>query len=83
MSRLPASFFKADILKLGHHGSSTSSGEAFLDAVSPQIAVGMMGKENKYGHPHQKTLDLLERLEIKLYRTILTARYVYSLMEGA
>ena len=69
MSRLPASFFKADILKLGHHGSSTSSGEAFLNAVSPQIAVGMMGKENKYGHPHQETLDLLERLEIKLYRT--------------
>ncbi len=69
MSRLPASLFKADVLKLGHHGSSTSSGEAFLNAVSPQIAVGMMGKENKYGHPHQETVDLLERLEIKLYRT--------------
>ncbi len=69
MSRLPASLFKADVLKLGHHGSSTSSGEAFLNAVSPKIAVGMMGKENKYGHPHQETLELLERLGIKLYRT--------------
>ena len=64
MSRLPASLFKADVLKLGHHGSSTSSGEAFLNAVSPQIAVGMMGKDNKYGHPHQETVDLLKRLGI-------------------
>ncbi|MEL7609050.1 MAG: ComEC/Rec2 family competence protein [Bacillota bacterium] len=69
LNSLPASYFKATVLKLGHHGSSTSTSEAFLKAVSPEIAVASLGKDNDYGHPHAETLALLARYDIPLYRT--------------
>ena len=59
----------ADVIKLGHHGSSTSSSKAFLGAVSPSIAVVSCGEGNSYGHPHAETLQTLERLGITIYRT--------------
>lgn len=59
----------ATVLKLGHHGSSTSTSEAFLSAVSPKIAVVSVGKDNDYGHPNEETLALLEQRGITLYRT--------------
>lgn len=49
----------ADILKVGHHGSSTSTGAAFLAAVHPAVALYMAGKENSYGHPSMDTLAVL------------------------
>ncbi|MBE6041929.1 MAG: hypothetical protein E7220_05335 [Clostridiales bacterium] len=58
-----------DVLKVAHHGSKSSSSEAFLDAVSPEIAVIQVGKNNLYGHPHQQTLERLEERGIKVYRT--------------
>ena len=58
-----------DITKVAHHGSKSSSSEAFLDAVSPSIAVIQVGKNNFYGHPHQQTLDRLEERGIQVYRT--------------
>ena len=60
---------KCDILKVGHHGSRTSSGEEFLDAVDPRIAVISVGLNNMYGHPHQQTLDRLVERGIRVYRT--------------
>lgn len=48
---------KADVLKAGHHGSSSSSTEAFLNAVNPKYAVISVGKDNDYGHPHKETLQ--------------------------
>ena len=59
----------ATVLKLGHHGGSTSSTEAFLTAVSPEIAVVSAGAGNDYGHPHRETLALLAKYGIPLYRT--------------
>lgn len=59
----------ADVLKVGHHGSSTSSSRAFIQAVSPEYAVISVGSPNDYGHPHKKTTDLFEQLGITVYRT--------------
>ena len=60
---------KADVLKLGHHGSSTSTCDSFLQAVSPSIAVVSCGKDNSYGHPHRETMDKLAAEGITVYRT--------------
>ena len=60
---------KADVLKIAHHGSSTSSGGAFLDAVSPMYAVISCGEGNDYGHPHSETLNKLRQRDIKVFRT--------------
>jgi competence protein ComEC len=54
----------SDVLKVGHHGSKTSSDANFISLVSPDIAVISCGKDNSYGHPHQETLDSLLGIEI-------------------
>lgn len=53
-----------DIIKLGHHGSSTSSSEAFLRAASPETAIISCARENDYGHPHRETLQTLKAMGI-------------------
>lgn len=58
----------ADILKVGHHGSKTSTSEEFLYEVSPQAAVIQVGAKNRYGHPTQVVLSRLENFGIKYYR---------------
>ena len=60
---------KADVLKVGHHGSSDSTKEAFLDAVDPSYAVISCGAENEYGHPHKRTLNSLRKRAVEIYRT--------------
>lgn len=60
---------KSDVLKFGHHGSSTSSSDSFLKAVSPTYGVIMCGKDNSYGHPHKETLNKIEKYGIIVYRT--------------
>ncbi len=60
---------KADVLKVGHHGSSDSTSEAFLAAVNPEAAVISCGMGNDYGHPHRRTLDRLREEKIAVYRT--------------
>lgn len=59
----------ADILKAGHHGSETSSGEEFLEAVSPETAIISSGASNSYGHPSPRILKRYERLHIPVHRT--------------
>lgn len=59
----------ADVLKVGHHGSSSSSSKEFLDKVNPKIAVISCGKNNKYGHPHRETLTELKNRKVQIYRT--------------
>ena len=58
-----------EILKLGHHGSTTSSSKKFLQAVSPEVAIVSCGIGNKYNHPCEETLNKLEQDKIPLYRT--------------
>lgn len=59
----------SDVLKVGHHGSSSSTSENFLDKVNPKIAVISCGKNNKYGHPTKKTVNRLKKNDIQIYRT--------------
>ena len=59
----------ADVLKAGHHGSPTSSSEAFLTAVQPSVAVISVGADNDYGHPGADVLARLEALNAEIYRT--------------
>ncbi len=58
-----------DVLKVGHHGSKTSSTQVFLERVSPELAIIQVGKGNRYGHPYQEVLDRFKSLNISLLRT--------------
>lgn len=60
---------KVDVLKVGHHGSNSSSSQNFLNQVKPEYAIIMAGKDNTYGLPKQKILDRLNKIGAKLYRT--------------
>lgn len=59
----------SDILKVGHHGSKTSSSEEFLKTVSPDIAIVSAGRKNKYGHPHADVMERFKKLGIAVRRT--------------
>lgn len=67
----------ADVIKIAHHGSSTSSSEEFLSSVSPEFAIISCGADNSYGHPHRETINLLREQEIDFYRTDLNGTIVY------
>jgi competence protein ComEC len=58
-----------DLLKLGHHGSSSSTSQDFLNKVNPKYAVVSVGKGNTYGHPTEVTMDKLQSKGIEVYRT--------------
>jgi len=60
---------RAEVLKVPHQGSRTSSSEEFLSAVAPRVAVLSVGKANPYGHPHRDVLARYARLGVSLYRT--------------
>lgn len=60
---------KIDVLKSGHHGSSTSSSQSFLDQIQPSIIVISCEKGNDYGHPHKETMERYKKLGATIYRT--------------
>ncbi len=60
---------RVNVLKLGHHGSSSSNSEVFLGFTDPEYAIASVGLNNRYGHPHKEVVGLLENLEIPLLRT--------------
>jgi len=60
---------RSDVLRVGHHGSNTSTTEAFLDAVDPVAAVIQVGENNRHGHPHPDVMDRLTSRGIAIYRT--------------
>ena len=60
---------KADILQLGHHGSSTSTHPSFLKEINPSIAIYSAGTDNSYGHPHDEVVNLIQNSGVQLYGT--------------
>lgn len=68
----------SDILKVGHHGSTSSSSSAFLKAVSPEISIIEVGKGNDYGHPSSMTLKALKDVGSKVYRTDLNGNIIVA-----
>jgi competence protein ComEC len=57
------------MLKVGHHGSRTSTSSEFIKAISPTYAIISLGEDNKYGHPHKETLDTLASMGVQILRT--------------
>ncbi len=72
----------SDILKVGHHGSNTSSQMAFLEAVNPAISVIQCGADNPYGHPHGPVLERLDAIDTDVYRTDLHGNIVVIIEDG-
>ena len=56
-----------DVLKVGHHGSKTSSGKYFINEIKPKYSIISVGKNNRYGHPNREVLNNIE--DSKIYRT--------------
>ena len=67
-----------DILKVGHHGSNTSTCKEFVKLVTPDLAIISAGKNNKYGHPHKSVLKILEEENVKIRRTDKEGTITYS-----
>jgi len=74
LSNYPA--LSVDILKAGHHGSRSSSSESFISSISPEVAIIMCGQGNRYGHPHQSTLEMFARNDVQILRTDLNGTIV-------
>lgn len=73
---------KADILKVGHHGSRDASDEMFIRAVHPRISVISAGEGNKHGHPHKEVLETLKKYSEKIYRTDRNGAVTIRIKEG-
>lgn len=70
---------RADILKVAHHGSKTSSIPEFIKAVRPRIALIGVGKNNTFGHPNQQTIKNLENIKCRIYRTDLQGEIIIKI----
>ncbi len=68
----------SDVLKVGHHGSKTSTSQQFVSVVSPEYAIISVGKDNRYGHPNQEILDTLNNFGAKILRTDQSGRIVFK-----
>lgn len=73
---------KAEVLKVAHHGSITSTGEDFLEAVSPEYAVISLGENNDYGHPHKEILERLDGKGVNVLRTDIQGTIILNIVEG-
>lgn len=71
-----------DVLKIGHHGSKSSTSATLLQAYQPKVAVISVGKTNRFGHPHQEVLDRLKERNIKIFRTDTDGAISYTFQNG-
>ena len=66
-----------DVLKVGHHGSNTSSSKEFIEEINPKYSIISVGKNNRYGHPNKEVLDNLN--DSKIYRTDLDGSIMFKI----
>jgi beta-lactamase superfamily II metal-dependent hydrolase len=78
LDKYPLGLLDVDVLKVGHHGSYTSTRDTFVKALSPKYALISVGKGNTYGHPHIETLDTLNKLGVKILRTDLEGTILFE-----
>lgn len=78
VAQLDGKQLDVDVLKVGHHGSRTSTSDALVGLASPAYAVISAGKNNRYGHPHQEVLDRLARFGVETLRTDLRGTIVFT-----
>jgi competence protein ComEC len=69
LQHTPAAWLRAEVLKVGHHGSRTSSGASLLDAIRPSLALVSVGRGNRYGHPSPDVLGEFSRRGVRVLRT--------------
>ena len=69
---------QCDLIKIGHHGSNSSTSNNFIKKVSPKYAVISVGKDNDYNHPDKKVLDRLNRYNIEIIRTDLNGNIIVT-----
>jgi competence protein ComEC len=69
---------KCDILKVGHHGSNTSTCEDWVKYLSPETAIVSCGKNNRFGHPNKEVVSVLNKYKIKIRRTDMEGTIVYK-----
>lgn len=69
---------EVDYLKVGHHGSNTSTSEEFIAKLRPKEAIISCGKDNSFGHPHEETIKILEKYNVKIRRTDVEGTIVYN-----
>ncbi len=77
LNKFPANEFKCNVLKIGHHGSSSSTSQELLEAAKAEYAVISCATGNTYGHPHRETIDILTKNNIKILRTDLEKTIVF------
>ena len=77
----PRELLQAQVLKVGHHGSASSTSDVFLKVVEPEVAVISVGRDNEYKHPTQEALDRLEAAGCRILRTDLLSR-VQIVLDG-
>lgn len=73
---------KSDILKVGHHGSISSSHQEFLEKVKPKISIIMVGEKNKFNHPHLRTIKKLQKIGSLIFRTDLNGTITMEIKKG-
>ena len=78
----PSSELCSEILKVGHHGSTTSSSDSFLEAVQPDFAVIQVGKNNMYGHPTQEAMQRLADAGAVIFRNDLMGAVGFEIKNG-
>lgn len=83
VAELSASYSDVDVLKVGHHGSKTSTGEDFLYKIKPEVAIISVGENNSYGHPHKQVLSNLEQIGARVMRTDLLGSITLSVSPGS